>query len=660
MSILDEHDLRTDERDTGPSPFEPVNESPRYPKASGVIDPDRDKGWIRRMVPVVLAHRWLFGFSLFGSFLALAAQVAIPRVLGRGIDVIGTRLNPAVPDKALAPIVITLLVLGAFRALLTFLYRYGLYRVAYAIEFDLRSIMFEHLSRMSFGFYDKQQTGQLISRANSDIRSVQMLLAFAPFMAMTLVTFFAGFAIMITIHVGLTLVAIAVLPGVYILGVKMRNIMFPISWIVQGRQAEVATIVEENVAGVRVVKSFAAEEQEIRKLARAARRLQWASVTTLDNRAKYGPAMENLPRLGMALVLLYGGYLAIHGAVTVGDIVVFNQYVIMLQAPFRMLGMFMMMGQRAAASAQRIFEILDTQPEVADRPGAYDLVECEGAIEFDHVRFGYASHAIGGASADAPDVITDLTFSIDPGETVAIVGRTGSGKSTVTRLLDRFYDVRDGAVRVDGNDVRDLTLVSLRHHVGMVTEEPFLFSASVRDNIAYARPDASMDDVVEAAKAAGAHEFVQLLEDGYDTLVGERGYTLSGGQRQRIAIARALLADPKILVLDDATSAIDVKVEAQIHDALKALTHGRTTIVIAHRLSTIHLADRVLLIEGGAVVADGSHAALMATEPRYVEVLATVEEHEHREPPPEPATMPVGVVGGADPDFDGPMSGGGK
>jgi ATP-binding cassette subfamily B protein len=624
--------------------FEPVNVKARYEKASGIVSDDKDQGWIRRMLPVVLAHRWLFGTSLFLAFLALAAQVAIPRVLGRGIDVIGTRINPAVPDKALAPIVITLLILGVSRALLTFLYRYGLYRVAYAIEFDLRSIMFEHLSRMSFSFYDKQQTGQLISRANSDIRSVQMLLAFAPFMAMTLVTFFAGFAIMMTIHVGLTLVAIAVLPGVYYLGVRMRNIMFPISWIVQGRQAEVATTVEENVAGVRVVKSFAAEEQEIRKLARAAQRLQWASVTTIDNRAKYGPAMENLPRLGMALVLLYGGYLAIHGAVTIGDIVVFNQYVIMLQAPFRMLGMFMMMGQRAAASAQRIFEILDTEPEVADRPGAVDLVECEGAIEFDHVRFGYG---------EGSDVLQDLSFVIRPGETVALVGRTGSGKSTVTRVLDRFYDVRDGAVRIDGKDIRDLSLVSLRHHIAMVTEEPFLFSASVRDNIAYGRPDAALDDVQRAAKAAGAHDFIELLEDGYDTLVGERGYTLSGGQRQRIAIARALLADPEILVLDDATSAIDVRVEAQIHDALKQVMKDRTTIVIAHRLSTIHLADRVLLIEGGQIVADGSHADLMATEPRYVEVLASVEEHVHKEQPVEVPKIPVGAVGGPGADMPG-------
>jgi len=616
MTTILERDMqRLDERDPGPSPYEPVHPAPRSTGPRGHVKPDRELGWIKRMLPVVTAHRWLFGTSLTMAFIALAAQVAIPRLLGKGVDIIAR-------DGDLKPVVIALVVVGLVRAGFTFCYRYGLYRVAYAIESDLRSIMFEHLSRMSFSFYDKQQTGQLISRANSDIRSVQMLLAFAPFMAMTLITFFAGFAIMVTIHVGLTLVAIAVLPGVYYLGVRMRNVMFPISWIVQGRQAEVATIVEENVAGVRVVKSFAAEEQELRKMSRAALRLRWAARTATDNRAKYGPAMENLPRLGMALVLLYGGWLAIDGQVTVGDIVVFNQYVIMLQAPFRMLGMFLMMGQRASASAQRIFEILDTPPDVVDRPGAIDLVDPRGDLAFRDVRFGYG---------DGPDVLDGLTFTVASGETVAIVGRTGSGKSTIARLLDRFYDVRAGAVEIDGIDVRDLTLTSLRHHVNMVTEEPFLFSATVRDNIAYARPDAPMDEVVAAAKAANAHEFILLLEDGYDTMVGERGYTLSGGQRQRIAIARALLADPRILVLDDATSAIDVRVEAQIHGALERLMEGRTTIVIAHRLSTIHLADRVLLLDGGRIVAEGTHDHLMATEPRYVQVLASVVEDDEEE-----------------------------
>jgi len=599
--------------------WEPIGVDAVASPPKGHISPNRDQGWIRRALPIVLAHKWLFGSSLFFAFISLAAQVAIPRVLGDGIDVVITQVNDAVPDRELAPVVWLLVILGVVRAILTFVYRFGLYRVAYAIEFDLRSIMFEHLSRMSFSFYDKQQTGQLISRANSDIRSVQMLLAFAPFMAMTLITFFAGFAIMVTIHVGLTLVAISVLPAVYWLGHRMRDVTFPISWIVQGRQAEVATTVEENVAGVRVVKSFAAEEQEIRKLARAATRLRWASIRTMDNQARYAPPMENLPRLGMAFVLMYGGWLAIDGQVTVGDIVVFNQYVIMLQAPFRMLGMFLMMSQRAAASAQRIFEILDTEPEIVDRPGAVDLVDPRGAIELDDVRFGYG---------DGPDILEGLSFTVQPGETVAIVGRTGSGKSTIVRLLDRFYDVRDGAVRIDGIDVRDLTLPSLRHHVAMVTEEPFLFSASVRDNIAYARPDAPIEDVVAAAKAANAHSFITQLEDGYDTLVGERGYTLSGGQRQRIAIARALLADPTILVLDDATSAIDVRIEAEIHEALHGLLRERTTIVIAHRLSTISLADRVLLLEGGRVVAEGTHSELLATEPRYLAVLASTDHLE--------------------------------
>jgi len=639
--------IREHERDPGPSIFEPMGVTPKADPPTGRIHPDRDKGWLRRALPILFAHKWLFFPSLFFAFVSLAAQVAIPRVLGSGIDAVISQVSPTIADRSLAPIVWLLLILGLLRAVLTFVYRFGLYKVAYAIEYDLRSIMFEHLSRMSFSFYDKQQTGQLISRANSDIRSVQMLLAFAPFMAMTLITFFAGFAIMVTIHVGLTLVAISVLPFVYLLGVKMRNITFPISWIVQGRQAEVATTVEENVAGVRVVKSFAAEEQEIRKLARAANRLRWATITTMDNQARYAPPMENLPRLGMAFVLLYGGWLAIDGQVTVGDIVVFNQYVIMLQAPFRMLGMFLMMSQRAAASAQRIYEILDTEPDIQERPGAVDLVECTGAVEFDHVRFGYA---------DGPDVLTDLSFTVRPGETVAIVGRTGSGKTTIARVLDRFYDVRDGAVRVDGHDVRDLTLPSLRHHIAMVTEEPFLFSATVRENIAYGKPGAPMEDVVAAAKAANAHDFIQLLEDGYDTLIGERGYTLSGGQRQRIAIARALLADPAILVLDDATSAIDVKIESQIHEALHELMQGRTTIVVAHRLSTISLADRVLLLEGGKVIADGTHNELMAREPRYVAVLANVEDHEFKE---QPITVPNVSPGPID-DQQVSVGGGGR
>jgi ATP-binding cassette subfamily B protein len=472
---------------------------------------------------------------------------------------------------------------------------------------------------MSFSFFDRVQSGQLISRANSDIRSMQLFLTFAPLLVLNIVSFFVAFGLMLSVDVPLALVALAPLPFVYIVGVRMRDLTFPISWLIQARSADTATIVEENLTGVRVVKSFAAEKSQIGVLAAAARRLQWASVRQIDVRARYAPIMEGLPRLGMAAVLLYGGVLAIDGRVTIGTIVAFSAYVVMLQAPFRMLGFFMMMGQRAAASAGRIYEILDTPPEILDRPGAIDLVSPEGRVDYRDVTFGYAG---------APPVLDHFDLHIEAGETVALVGRTGCGKSTVARLLTRFYDVDSGHVEIDGYDVRDLTLVSVRGQVSMVLDEPFLFSASVRDNIAYGRPDAPFDDVVAAARTANAVEFIDELPDGYDTQLGERGYTLSGGQRQRIAIARTLLVNPRVLILDDATSAVDVHVEEEIHGALRGLLHGRTTLIIAHRLSTIGLADRVVLLERGHIVADGTHAGLMATEPRYAEVLAHIEEEE--------------------------------
>ena len=592
--------------------YEPDPPEARYDPPTGRIRPDPSLGWIRRMQPVVWGHKRSFLIAMGMAAVALFANVAIPAVVGSGIDEIRS------DGSRVAAWVIALLVLAVVRAVFTYGYRSRLYKFAYAIEYDLRSLMFRHLAAMSHGFYDKVQTGQLVSRANSDIRAVQMLLAFAPFMAMMMMTFVLAFAFMLTKHVLLTVVAVSTLPLVYLFGVKLRNVMFPLSWIVQGRLADVATTVEENVTGVRVVKAFAGERRQIDQLALQARRLRWAAVEVADARAKYAPLMENLPRLGMALTLLYGGYLAIDGQVTVGTIITFSSYVLLLQAPFRMLGFFMIMSQRAAASAGRIFEILDTPAEITDRPGAVDLIDPRGAVDFDAVRFRY------GDESEA-DVLSGLELHVEPGETVAIVGGTGSGKSTIARLLLRFYDVSDGAVRIDGRDVRDLTLASIRHHVGMVTDEPFLFSSSIRDNIAYARPDASDDDIVAAARAANAHGFITELADGYDTVVGERGYTLSGGQRQRIAIARTLLADPAVLILDDATSAVDVRVEAEIHEAIERVAADRTTIVVAHRLSTIALADRVALIEGGRVLAFDTHEALLADVPHYREVLATVE-----------------------------------
>ncbi len=411
----------------------------------------------------------------------------------------------------------------------------------------------------------------------------------------------------------------ATMPLVFFVGVRMRRSMFPVSWIIQARLAEVATVVDENVNGVRVVKSFAAEEQQLRNLSRATDRVQWGYVKDADIRARFTPAVQNLPQVGLALVLLFGGYMVIHGHLGIGAILAFNSYLLMLQAPFMMLGMLIMMGQRAAASADRIYEILDEQPTVTDKPDAIDLTDSRGDVRFSDVRFSYDGD-------DANLVLSDFNLHLAPGETVALVGRTGSGKSTVSRLLTRFYDVNSGSVRIDDHDIRDLTMDSLRANVGIVLDEPFLFSVSVRDNIAYGKPDATFAEIEAAARASGAHGFISELEHGYDTVVGERGYTLSGGQRQRIAIARTLLVNPPILVLDDATSAIDVQVELEIHAGLKVLMEGRTTLIIAHRLSTISLADRVVLLDQHRIVADGTHAELLETTPLYGEILAQAGE----------------------------------
>jgi ATP-binding cassette subfamily B protein len=514
--------------------------------------------------------------------------------------------------------------LGLLSGVFGYIARLFLFETAYDIEYDLRNIIYEHLTKMSFSFYDRVQSGQLISRANSDIRSVQMYMTFAPLILVQCSMAVIAFCVMLTISVPLALVAMATMPLVYWTGVRMRKSMFPVSWIIQARLADVATIVDENVNGVRVVKSFAAEEQQLRSLAGAADKLQWGYIKDADLRARFTPMVQNLPQVGLALVLLFGGYMVIHGSLGVGAILTFNLYLLMLQAPFMMLGMLIMMGQRAAASAERMYEILDEQPTVTDAADAVDLVDCTGDVRFRHVDFAY--------NEDAEQlVLADFDLHVPPGQTVAIVGRTGAGKSTVARLLTRFYDVKHGSVELDGHDVRDLTLASLRANVGVVLDEPFLFSVSVHDNIAYGRPSATRDEVVAAAKAAGAHEFITHLAEGYDAVVGERGYTLSGGQRQRIAIARTLLVNPPVLVLDDATSAIDVQVEQVIHAGLKIQMEGRTTLIIAHRLSTISLADRVVLLDQHKVVADGTHADLLATTPLYAEVLAQAAEYEAAE-----------------------------
>jgi ATP-binding cassette subfamily B protein len=574
------------------------------------IDPDVTKSWLRRALPLVRAHQRLLLTSLTLSLVGLLVQVQIPDVLRRGID------DAIVARTADLNTYVWLLAgLAVVQGLLNFAARKFLLRTAYEIEYDLRTTIYAHLVRLPYGFYDRVQSGELMSRASSDIRAVQMYLAFGPSILVQCAIAVIAFVLMLSISPLLAVVAMATMPIIAALGVWMRKAIFPVSWLIQARLARVTTIVDENTQGVRVVKAFAAEPRQLNALAAAADKVRWAYRRDALIRSRWAPTLESLPRLGLALVLLIGGWMVIDGQTTVGTIVAFNSYVLMLQPPFRMLGMMIMLGQRAAASAQRIYEILDTESEIAEPEHPVEA-RLRGDVEFDGVRFAYA---------DGTLALENLDLRIASGETAALVGRTGSGKSTLGRLLARYYDTTAGAVRIDGRDVRLYSLADLRTQVGIVPEEPFLFSASIRDNIAFGRPDAGDDDVVAAATAAGADEFVRELPEGYDTVVGERGYTLSGGQRQRVAIARALLMNPPVLVLDDATSAVDVTVEQHIHAALRELMVGRTTLIVAHRLSTIGLADRVLLLEGGRIVADGTHRELLASEPRYARVLAEFE-----------------------------------
>ena len=567
------------------------------------------------------------------GLIALVLQVSVPAAGRAAIDAAG-----GTDRDNLTQWVVLLLFLALGRFVMGLSYRYALFQLAWGVETDLRALLYDHLTTLSFSYYDRTQSGEVISRANSDIRSIQVLLAFGPLIFMSVLAFGLAFVFMLTIHVPLTLVALSTLPLVYVFGQKLRLTVFPLTWVSQARMAELATIVDENVNGTRVVKSFAAEERQVNLLARAADHLRWTNVEAIRTRARYNPLIEALPRVGMALVLLYGGLLAIDGTVSIGTLFAFNAYVIMLQAPFRMFGFMLLQAQRASASASRVYAVLDEVSAVSDKVGATDLVAPQGEIAFRDVHFTYPN-AVTPAEAAADEfappqrlpVLTGLDLHIAAGETVAIVGRTGSGKSTIARLLARFYEADSGEISIDGQPITDVTMASLRHNVGLVFDEPFLFSTSIRDNIAYGLPNADLDDVVTAATAAQADAFISDLSHGYDTVVGERGYTLSGGQRQRIAIARTLLENPPVLILDDATSAIDVTVEEAIHDALSGLLASRTTILIAHRLSTIALADRVVLVEGGRVAATGTHAELLATEPRYVQILAEADDADEEE-----------------------------
>jgi ATP-binding cassette subfamily B protein len=543
-----------------------------------------------------------------GSLVVSAVGVTIPLIQRAIVDNLTSSVRAAVWPLAVALIVAALVNFGAM-----YLRRYRAGELSLDVQHDLRTQMLASLSRLDGARQDELHTGQIVSRSISDITMVQALLSMVPLLMGNALLFAGSLIAMAVLSPLLTVVALAVAPSLWFIALRSRQTLFPASWDAQQRAAAVAEVVEAAVTGVRVVKGFGQEGQEVERLEAAGSALYGSRVRTVRLTAKYNPALQAVPALGQVGVLALGGWLALRGDITLGTFLAFSSYLLALVGPVRSLAALVTIGQQARASVIRVFEVIDARPVLTDRPGATTLPPQTPGVEFDDVRFGYVP---------SQPVLRGLSLRVAPGEKVALVGTAGSGKSTISLLLPRFYDVRGGHIRVGGIDVRDLTQDSLRAAIGLVPEESFLFSDSVAANIAFGRPDASREQVIAAARAAEAHEFITDLPQGYDTVVGEQGLTLSGGQRQRVALARALLTDPRILVLDDATSAVDPRIEAEIHQTLRRVMAGRTTLLIAHRRSTLRLADRIAVVDEGRLVAEGSHEELQATCPLYRMLLA--------------------------------------
>jgi len=488
-------------------------------------------------------------------------------------------------------------------------------RVSLAVEFDLRERFYAHLQRLELGFFDSQQTGQLMSRATVDLQSIRFFLGYGLiFITQNLLTIVLATAVMVAIEPWLALIALIPAPFVVYTASRYNRVSRPALQEVQQRLAELTAEAEENVSGVRIVKAFAREEHQLHRFRRSVTRVFDQSIYSTKLQAFFSPLIGLLPQLGIALVLLIGGRQVIAGNLSLGSFTAFYTYMVMLAAPMRMLGIAMGMAQRAIASGNRLFEILDREPHIESPPGAPALPEGDGRVRMEGVALRYDAafdFEAARATSKSNAALTGIDLDVTAGSTVALVGPSGSGKTSLVALIARLYDPTEGRVLLDGADVRSVDLGSLRSEVAFVADDSFLFSASVADNIAYARPDAGREEIEVAAARAQADGFIRDLPGGYDTMVGERGLTLSGGQRQRIAIARALLADPRILILDDATSSVDATTEAAIKEGLREAMAGRTTFIIAHRLSTVSLADEVVVMDGGRIVDRGTHEELL-------------------------------------------------
>lgn len=547
--------------------------------------------------------------SLVLACLAMTTTTAIPYLTGQVVDEIRAK-----DSSALTPLVIAIAGVALARLILTVGRRLIAGKVSLGIEYDLRGLIYNHLQSLELGFFNRHQTGQLMSRATVDLQAVRFFLGYGLiFITQSVLTILLATTAMFLIDAPLAAAALWPVPLVVAIAFRYGRRSRPSLQEVQQRIAELTADVEENISGVRLIKAFAREPLQLERFKHSTQRVFSQSMEATKLRAFYSPLIGFLPSLGLAAILLLGGRAVISGSLTLGEFTAFYTYLIMLTGPMRQLGMALGMSQRATASGTRIFELLDTEPQLTVPPHAIPLPDGPGSVELKGVSFSY--------NDNEHPALTDINLSVAAGKTVAVVGGTGSGKTSLISLIARLYDPTRGSIEIDGVNVTEIKPASLRQAVALVTDDPFLFSLTVGENIAYGRPDAIQAEIEQAAKQAQAHDFIVALPDGYDTVVGERGLTLSGGQRQRIAIARALICNPRVLILDDATSSVDPTTESEIRKGLQAAMKGRTTFIIAHRLSTVALADEIVVLENGSIAAQGTHSELLANSPLYREIV---------------------------------------
>jgi ABC-type multidrug transport system fused ATPase/permease subunit len=561
----------------------------------------------RRLLGFLRPYRRQLTGSLALAWLAMGMTVLIPLLIGGAVNAIEDERR-----SDILPLVLALLGAGVLRLLLTVGRRLIAGKVSLAVEFDLRQVFYEHLQKLELGFFDTQQTGQLMSRATVDLQSIRFFLGYGLiWVSQSALTILFAAVAMFVLDPVLALLALAPVPFLVATATRYSRRNRPAEQEVQQRVGEVTAGAEESISGIRIVKAFAREGHMLDRFRHSVNRVFEQSMVSTRLQAFYTPLMGFLPNIGLAAVLLVGGLQVIHGSTSVGHLTAFYAYVVLLSGPVRWLGMSLSMAQRAVASGNRMFEILDREPSMQSAPDAPPLPEGRGQVSLQRVTLRYDG---------AEPALTGIDLEVEPGRTVALVGPTAAGKTSLVGLLARLYDPSEGRVVIDGADIKDVDLASLRREIAFVADDSFLFSDTVSGNIAYARPEATQEQIEEAAKRAQAHDFITKLPDSYDTVIGERGLTLSGGQRQRIAIARALVAEPRILILDDATSSVDARTEAQIKEGLREAMEGRTTFIVAHRLSTISLADEIVVMDRGRIVDRGTHEELLERCPLYEEI----------------------------------------